>query len=120
MASSRPGGSRFSTPQMVGDVVAQPLAAAGAAIVPAIEHPEPASPAPGDQAFPLVLARPLLEVRMQRQDLLELAALKPYVATLEPDRVVDGVGEDDGVGGGPQLRVAVIDALPHLLASVGA
>src|SRR5262245_49890756 len=102
MVSNHRGGSCFSTPQMVRDVVAQPFGAAGAAVLPAIEHMQPPTPSPRNQAVAFVLARPLFQMLVDRQNFLELAALKPYVATLEPDRVVDGFGEDDGIGAGPQ------------------
>src|SRR5262245_1018438 len=102
------------------DVVAQPLGAAGAAVVPAIEHTQPATPSPRDEAIAFVLARPPFEVWMDGEALLELAALKPYGARFQADGMSDGFGEDDGIGAGPQVGAAVVDGFPHLLAGVGA
>src|SRR5262245_11819920 len=102
------------------DVVVQPLAAAGAAVVPAIEHTQPASAAPCDKAIAFVLARPLFQVWMDGENFLQFAALKPYVARFQADGMSDSFGEDDGVGAGPQVGAAVVDSFPHLLAGVRA
>ena len=64
-------------------------------------------------------ARPLLERRVHRLEGIELAALQPYIATLEADRVADRFGEDDGALGWPQLRTAVENCCPYVALPMG-